>query len=312
MRNIIALAIALSSFSTLASEMIWSTSKISSLDKQLSKNKILLKRKLGRSIVLERSELGMSTTPFYEVNGVAKKDFKNYLKNCYTLSFFETYISASSVNCVEKKFTITYQNETFESVETFEPETPKITFAEKSYSKSFEAYHHLFRDFNDNNRARMPFTEIEVKITDAKNLTFKKHYVSLNTKHTVSRSAYAFLGKRDEVLTQELKFEPFQGDMIFKSGSRLLLIKRFQTSPFTFVALGMGQKYMDYLETIESKLFPYQGTKRCFRDENYYAGEPSKFDCDQLIFKSVDKEGFQTFDGVLIDTDRSSIDWIKS
>lgn len=312
MRNIIAIAIALSSFSTLASEMIWSKNKINSLNKQLKEQNIILKRRLGRNIVLERSELGMSTTPFYEMNGVIKKDFKNYLKNCYTLSFFEKYIGATSVNCVEKTFTINFQNETFESVTTFDPEAPVITFDAKSYSKTFEAYHHLFRDFNDNNRARMPFTEIEVKVTDAKSLVFKKHYVSLNTKHTVSRSAYAFLGSKEDVLTQELKFEPFKGDMIFKSGSRLLLIKRFQTSPFTFVALGMNQKYVNYLENIESRLFPYQGTKRCFRDESYYSDGASKFDCDRLIFKAENKEGFTTFDGVLVDTDKSSMEFINA
>lgn len=293
------------SFSSMASEMIWSKSKIGTLNKQFVERNIYLQRRLLPDVKIDRLELGQSTSPYYEVNGVPKKDFKDYSKQCYTISFLSQTISAQKVACVEKKFEITFNDEVYVSVTSVEEfKDLNVKFAEKNYSKVFGAYHHLFRDLAENSRAELPYTDITVAVKEARSLKASKFALTLKTDVAVSRAPYAFLSDKVETTTQDLTFAPKAGDMIFKNGDKLLLLKRFQPAPFEFKILTQGDAYLTYLSTIEEKLYPFKGTKRCFRDALY---EEGKFDCDKLIFKDKSAVGYADFSLIYVDLNESEI-----
>jgi hypothetical protein len=311
MRFVIATVIALSTFSATASEVIWSSTKIVSLNKELNEKDIILKRKLLRDIKINREDLGRPTSLFYLSNGVVKKDFQTFSNNCYTISFKPSFISAASVKCNSNKtYTIEYKNEVFESVTEFDPKAPLVKFKENSFSKNLEGNHHIFSDLPYYTRIEMPFSVIEAKVTEQRVFGFKKNSVELKTNLSVSRSSYAFLTSRTDTFNQVLKFDPSFGDMVFKSGNRYLLLKRFQPSPLTITLLSMTESYVKYLENIETKLYPYKGTKRCFRDD-LYASKPQPYDCDKLIFNDVAMRMYTHFDLVLIDVDAAEFEVIK-
>ncbi|MCT4642969.1 MAG: hypothetical protein N4A33_11825 [Bacteriovoracaceae bacterium] len=299
--NVLSLFIlALVSTSVFSNELITNYDLLEKLDKELDSKPIYKKRKIGKSRRIELADLGRAKSPYFYLGSTPVKIFEDFFNNCYLLRHLSKMILATKTHCLKRQYTVTLGDKVFRNIDRFDKfKNSSFETKKKDYTFSIEAFHHSFRDFNEDPSGEFPFSKIDIGIEDFKSINFSPRKITFKTHVILKRTKYSYLSDKVKDFSYSLAFEPYKGDIILQNADEFVLFKRYQPGIFRFDTLALSSSFLSYLENINEFLFDYNGKKRCFREDWI---EDSKYDCDFLIMKNKPVMKIVKFNYVLINT----------
>jgi hypothetical protein len=288
--------------SAFAQELVYDYEQLDQIDKRLSSENIIYKRRFARDAVIKRSELGTPYSHFFRQNDVIQRLYQDFQKRCYRLMISDQFITAQAAKCDQAPKLKIAGHADFQEVQyplPVELHTKSVLLREESYQASYKGFsfmHHLKDLYLPIQNP--PLDDYHFKIQATSDVSIQEK--SFKLKQTVSflRSQFHFYTPRVSDVTQTIEFS--KGDLLFTNfQGQFLLFKRYQPKPFNFKFLWVNPNHRTYLEGVSDLLYTYQQEKVCFMDNHF---NHSPYDCEKIAIKNTSISTYNGFNLIFIDT----------